>query len=135
MRSVRRVLKRRPVEFAYLFGSRARGRARASSDVDLAAFLSPRLTPRRRERERLLLLGELCSALRRDAVDLVILNDAPPLLAFRVTATGRTIYSRDELCRIRFEARAMAMYYDRLPADERSAELMLRRVSARGLRR
>ena len=127
---LRGVFRRRPVIFAYLFGSRARGRPRASSDVDLAVYLSRALSVRARESLRLRLLGEACAALGRDDVDLVILNDAGPLLAFRVIESGKPVFSKDELARVRFEARAMALYYDRLPASMRSADLMLERVAS-----
>lgn len=128
-----RVFRRHPVRFAYLFGSRVAGRARASSDTDLAAFLEPSLSATQRQRVRLRLLGELCSAVGMDRVDLVVLNDAGPILAFRVTASGRKIFSRDELARVRFEARTMARYYDWLPAASRSADRMFERTARRGI--
>lgn len=130
-----RVFRRHPVEFAYAFGSRVSGRARDSSDLDLAAFFSPSLSRRERERLRLRVLGELCSAAGLERVDLVVLNDAGPLLAFRVTASGKVIFSRDELARVRFEARAMARYYDALPAASRSANRMIERTALRGILR
>lgn len=130
---VRRALARQPVLFAYVFGSQAAGRAISRSDVDMAVFLEPKLSQPRRQAVRLRLLQELARALGRDDVDLVILNDAPPYLAFRVSASRGVIYSSNELARIRFEARAMALHYDRQRADERSADAMLKRVAAQGL--
>lgn len=127
-----RLFRARGAEFAYLFGSRRSGKAVAGSDWDLAAYFSRRLTKARRGRLRIELLGELCSALGTDRVDPVDLNDAPPLLAFRASS-GRPVCGKGSLARVRFDARAMAAYYDRRGADLRSAEAMLRRTAERGL--
>jgi predicted nucleotidyltransferase len=78
---------------AYLFGSQAEGRAHRESDVDLGVLFRHDRLPTARERfeARLRLDGALCAALSRP-VDLVVLNDAPPLFARRI------IYSRRVFC-------------------------------------
>ena len=45
--------------------------------------------------ERVRLGSELIGALHVNAVDLVVLNDAPPLLARRILLEGRQVYSSD----------------------------------------
>ena len=45
-------------------------------------------------------------------VDLVVLNDAPPLLAHEVVATGTCLVCRDEDERARFVARTVFRYVD-----------------------
>src|ERR1051326_4841651 len=104
------VFRRYPVLFAYLFGSQAAGKAGPLSDVDIAVYFRSGLSERRRRPLRIRLTAEICSALKRDDVDVVVLNDAPPSLAFRVTASGKVIFCRDQLARIRYEARAMSLY-------------------------
>src|SRR5690349_7830447 len=74
------VFKDTPVLVAYLFGSWATGRARPSSDRDIAVLLEPQLSSAERGRWRLRLIGELSDFYRTNAIDLVVLNDAPPLL-------------------------------------------------------
>lgn len=76
----------------YLFGSQAEGTARSSSDVDVAILLPPG-TPRDRFFEvRLALTNALMDALHQNALDVVVLNEAPPLLAHQVVKFGKIIY-------------------------------------------
>jgi uncharacterized protein len=81
----------------YLFGSQAAGRAHRESDVDLAVLLRWDVypTPRERFEARLWLIADLAVALGRNDVDLVVLNDAPPLLGRHVVTTGRRLLCTD----------------------------------------
>lgn len=133
-KSLRSVFRRHPILFAYLFGSQAKGRVAASSDVDIAAFLSPDLSPAERGDLRMSLASDLMGALKRDDLDLVILNGAPPFLAFQAIQPGVLLYSRDDLARTRFEARTLSLYFDRLHSFQKSADTMIRQVAHRGLR-
>ncbi len=94
--------------FAFLFGSRASGHARPDSDWDVAVYLREDLTPRERFDVRLRLLADLDGL---GAVDVVVLNDAPPLLAHRALL-GRRLLMRDETAFVRFFVRTMAMVED-----------------------
>lgn len=58
---------------AFLFGSLAKGKARARSDVDLAVYLSPPYSAE----EVTDIWNHLEDIIQRD-VDLLVLNDAPP---------------------------------------------------------
>jgi predicted nucleotidyltransferase len=82
---------------AYLFGSHAQGSPHRESDVDVAVVLDHGVHSTRPSRfaERVRLASELIGALRVNAVDLVVLNDAPPLLARRVLNEGRQVYCSD----------------------------------------
>jgi hypothetical protein len=95
------------VRLAYLFGSAARGRERASSDVDIAILFDGLPEPHELDRLTSDLEGAGC---RR--VDLVVLNTAPPLLTHEVLRTGRVLVCRDDDDRARFELRAIARYLD-----------------------
>ena len=75
----------------YLFGSRAGGCAGPRSDVDLAVVLREDLDADARWRKRLALLSDACQRLGTDAVDLVILEDAPAPLGHRVLKWGRLL--------------------------------------------
>jgi len=81
----------------YLFGSWAEGRVHRESDVDLGLLLDlSRLpTPKQRFEASLRFRGLVGRALASDNVDLVVLNDAPPLLGRRIVTQGRRIYCRD----------------------------------------
>lgn len=75
----------------YLFGSRAGGGGGLRSDVDLAVVLREDLDADARWRKRLTLLSDACRRLGTDAVDLVILEDAPAPLGHRVLKGGRLL--------------------------------------------
>jgi predicted nucleotidyltransferase len=82
---------------ACLFGSHAAGRAHRESDIDVAVLLDrnafPAATARFEEHLRLsTLLGE---ALGTSRIDLVVLNDAPPLLGRHVVTAGERIFCAD----------------------------------------
>jgi hypothetical protein len=92
-----RCLDARGVISAYLFGSHARGSAHRESDVDVGVVLDHGAHATRASRfdERVRLSSDLIGALHVNAVDVVVLNDAPPLLARRVLLEGRQVYCRD----------------------------------------
>lgn len=103
------ILARDPrVEAVYAFGSRIHGAAGPNSDVDLAVLLNEDL----KLMETLRLRATVVETLGRDDVDLVPLNQAPPLLRHEVLASGRRLFARDELTVDRFEERSLREYLD-----------------------
>ena len=83
------------VVLAYLFGSEAKGTANSESDIDIAVLLSDQI-PQSEYGQRVVDLNtELIGIFQRDAIDLVLLNNAPPLLAFQVVRHGVIIYDPD----------------------------------------
>src|SRR5438477_3718627 len=84
-----------PVLLAYLFGSQVTERTHEESDVDVAVLLKESLTADQRLQERLALLNDLCSVFNNDNVDLVILNDATPLLAYEALRGGKLLFCAD----------------------------------------
>jgi predicted nucleotidyltransferase len=93
----RPIFERHPeIEVVYLFGSRAGGEIRATSDYDfgvLCARSTPRFTCLNLG---LRLVGELSLALRTDAVDVVMLNTSQSApLRFAVVTDGVRIFERD----------------------------------------
>ncbi len=98
------------MRFAYLFGSQATGDARPDSDVDLAVSLRPQGSLLEEAR----LHDQLAAALGRRDVDLLVVDDAPLWLQFRVVA-GRVLFSRDERERIAFRERVEKMFLDFRP--------------------
>jgi len=81
------------VQAAYLFGSRADGRAHRESDVDVAVLLDRERWPGKGERFdfRVALTSELIGALQTNEVDVVVLNDLPPLFARRIVFEGEPL--------------------------------------------
>ncbi|HEY5619182.1 MAG TPA: nucleotidyltransferase domain-containing protein [Vicinamibacterales bacterium] len=118
-RAVRRCLaKQRDVSAGYLFGSVAGGRARPDSDIDVGVLLDPCARRGDTLSRRLTLMAELGAALGRSDVDVVILDDAPPLLAHRVLSKGRLVFERSRAARVRFQVRTAGRYLDLVPALE-----------------
>lgn len=109
---------RREIQAAYVFGSTATGRTRRDSDVDVAVLLARPVRAERGLTYRLKLIADLGSALRRSDVDVVILNDAPPLLAHRVLSQGKLVFERSASARVRFQVKTAGLYADLIPMFE-----------------
>ncbi len=91
-----------------LFGSLARGAAREASDVDFGVLLG------RRPPEPLAiadLVAEL-EGLARRSVDLVVLDQASPILCMEVLRSHRVLRRRDPEALEAFTARTLLMYDD-----------------------
>jgi predicted nucleotidyltransferase len=123
-----RALDRPEVVSALLFGSQATGRASALSDVDVAVWLDASLDRSAYRDLTLQLMGEASEALRTDEVQVVILNDAPPLLAHRAIRDGIRLIDRDPVQRIRLETRAVLDYLDTAPLRATLAAGLKRRI-------
>ena len=116
------------VTYAMVFGSRARGTARIDSDLDVAIGLQPGTA--RDARALGTLIADLEAATRRQ-VDLTLLDEAPPALAFRVFREGRTILVRDHAQLVARRARAILDYLDFRPYIEQCTRGVLE-AAARG---
>ena len=109
------IFKKQKVVFAYLFGSQAKGTAGSLSDIDIAVYFAEEVAAGERFDVRLGLLGELTDLYKTDRVDLVVLNDAPPLLAHRILKEGLLIFSDDDKMRLEYEVKAVLKYLDWKP--------------------
>ena len=110
------ISKRPEVEFAYLFGSIARGTR--FDDVDVAAYLRDTAVLTDREAHpygyESTILGELTRLLHTDKVDFVVLNTAGPTLFTRVIK-GKRILDRDPSKRILAENSIRQQFIDTEP--------------------
>ena len=128
-RAVSRCVTRRPeIQAAYVFGSVASGRARADSDVDVAVLIDRRVPPGRILKYRLKLMADLGTALHRSDVDVVILNEASPLLAHRVLSQGTLVFERSASARVRFQTKTAGLYLDLIPTFETHIRYLKRNV-------
>jgi predicted nucleotidyltransferase len=115
MDALRQIVTEDPrIEYALLFGSSARGTAHAGSDLDVAVGLkSP-------SRIGALELGDLVAQLERatgSSVDLVVLDEAPPGLAYRVFRDGRVIVDKNHRALVDRKTRAILEYLDFRPIE------------------
>ncbi len=100
------------------------------SDIDLAVLLDKSIERERYLAERLRLMGELSTILGTDAVDLVVLNESPPGLAYRVIRDGELLFAPEEGKGqlVDFKVRTMDRYFDFQPAQRIFSEGLARRI-------
>jgi predicted nucleotidyltransferase len=79
---------------AYLFGSRGRGREDPVADVDVAVYLDPAASRPYPFGYAAELSTDLMGALPGNTIDVVVLNQAPPLLYHRVLRDGIRLLAR-----------------------------------------
>ena len=130
LEALRRILEAEPgIAYALLFGSTARGTARADSDADVAIELKPGGA------RDVHALGSLAARLASAAgrpVDLVLLDEAAPPLAYRIFRDGRLVVEHDHDAMVARKARALLDYLDFKPVEEQCAAGVLRAAAARG---
>ncbi|MGB7797089.1 MAG: nucleotidyltransferase domain-containing protein [Pseudonocardiaceae bacterium] len=100
---VAELLRAAGARFAFIHGSRVRGRARPDSDLDVGAWWGAR-PPASWEVD--LPVG----------VDLVVLDSAPLWLAGRIAQEGRLLFDDDPPARVRWQAETRLHYLDEIPA-------------------
>jgi hypothetical protein len=106
------VLESHDVRLAYLFGSHARGEVTKLSDVDLAVSFAAGVDVRKAQGE---LLDALVLELKTDRIDLVLLEEIPPPLAFRIIRDGERLVVRDPRENVSFRTRTIMRYLDFKP--------------------
>ncbi len=94
---------------AYLFGSRARGEQRPKSNLDVALILAPGAELTFADRERLRLALARATEL---PIDLSLVSDQTPVLAFEVIDGGRRVFARDAEAADVQEERLLQVYLD-----------------------
>jgi uncharacterized protein len=113
----------------YVFGSVARGEARAHSDLDVAVYVDRGARSASGYGLDAEIAADLMAALQTNAVDVVLLNDASPLLYHRVLRDGIRVWAQDLRATTTREGQALSRYCDYLPqlakidaaADRRAA--------------
>jgi predicted nucleotidyltransferase len=127
--ALRVVLVAEPVvAYAVLFGSSARGGEHPASDADVAVEL---VLGAARDPQA---IGRLVARLEAAAgrrVDLVLLDEAPAPLAYRIFRDGRVLVERDHAALVARKARAILDYLDFKPVEDLCAAGVLR-AAARG---
>jgi uncharacterized protein len=110
------------IDYALIFGSSARGTAHARSDLDIAVGLKAgtNLEP--------LELGDLVARVERAtgrSVDLLLLDEAPPAIAYRVFRDGRVIIDKNHRAFVDRKTRAILEYLDFRPIEALAARGVL----------
>jgi hypothetical protein len=100
------------IQFAILFGSLTKGTANKMSDVDIAVMVDPKFDKTFPYGYQAELIADFMRILKRNDVDVVILNDAKILLKHQILRYGKFIYIRDEQARIQFQIDTINQYED-----------------------
>ena len=106
---------REDVAFAYLFGSIARNQATPLSDIDIAVYLRKATPDMDLFQERLKLLHQLFALLRTEKVDLILLNNSPIELNYRILKSGRLVSENDPREKKAFYKKTIRDYLDLSP--------------------
>lgn len=116
---------------AYLFGSNALGRAHDESDVDIGLLLDWQIyrSHETRFEARIRLGSDLIAGLKRNEVDVVILNDAPPLLGRRIVTEGRRVFCADSEADRAFVRNVQIRAADLAPWLERNRKATLAAIA------
>jgi predicted nucleotidyltransferase len=125
-RRAARMLAANPrIRLVYLFGSGAHGTG-AARDVDLAILSDPGMSPD----DVIRLRAALAEALRAP-IDLVVLNDAPIVLAHEVVESGVCLHADPPEIETEFVTRTRARYWDFKPYRDEQWRLAGERLAAR----
>jgi predicted nucleotidyltransferase len=113
---------------AMLIGSQARGNPGPLSDIDIAYWHEPGLDRDACRQLQLDLIGAAEGVMRTPEVDLVPLNEAPPLMQQRSIRDAVRLVERDHDERVRLETRALLDYFDTQPLRDALNQEMRRRI-------
>ena len=120
------------VELAYLFGSHAKVKSGSLSDIDLVVYLSIKLYKKERFEKRLELISVLSTLLQTSNLDLVVMNDSPPVLNFKVIEPNCLIFEKNHDLRVEVEVYIMSRYYDRKHHEDFLNREFVKRFKKRG---
>ncbi|MBI3185421.1 MAG: nucleotidyltransferase domain-containing protein [Myxococcales bacterium] len=122
-------LKKRPeILDAYLFGSAARGVAQPHSDIDVAVFVDLAQRPDSPYGYEAELTSYLMGELKTNAIDVVVLNGAPPLLYYQVLRGGVRLVTRELGATTAREGEALSRYCDYVPQLRKIARVHAERI-------
>lgn len=108
-----------------LFGSRAAGKTHRQSDVDIAYFSQEPL-PLAEESK---LVIDLMQIFRTNAVDLVSLHNASPLLRYEIARSGKMLYEQEHGLFDLFFIHALRHYEEVKPLFQLRSEYLDKRMA------
>ncbi len=123
-------LHRCRVATIFLFGSRALGIARSTSDFDFGVLLQPPLPPGPRRKKIYTALYEIFDTVvgRPTNIDIVFLHDAPLHVRFHVVRRGVVIFETDPKIRGAFVEHTNREYADLEPFRRAFESAVLARI-------
>jgi uncharacterized protein len=98
--------------FGYLFGSFAKNRSRAHSDIDIAVYLTNYHQEAAYEYKCTSIMA--LQDIFKKPVDLILLNEAPPLLKHEIFMTGILFIEKDHLALVEYKVANYHQYLNQL---------------------
>jgi len=114
----------------YIFGSAAKGRETAESDIDIAVLINDQKKGRRTYETLKKTYYAASPKLSSRPVQIVILNMAPPFLKYRIIKTGKVLFDKNRRLRVSLTANAIIEYFDYKPIED----IFLKAVAGRFMR-
>ncbi len=115
------------VSALYIFGSAARGKETAESDIDIAVLINDRKKGRKTYESLKKAYYSASPKFSLRPIDIVVLNTAPPFLKHRIIKTGKVLFDRNRRLRVRFTTQAIIEYLDFKPIEEFFAKAIAKR--------
>jgi len=118
LEELRKVFVKKPISLAFLFGSRIQGNVNNFSDYDIAILIEENfyqknnINPPTILNLKMDLLDELFRFFKSENVDLIILNEAPIFLQYKIIRYGKLIFSPDLSSLYRFKAQVVSEFLD-----------------------
>ena len=103
------------IDVLYLFGSHATNTVNPLSDINLAILLGRNVERGEYFDLRLKYIGVFAEILGTDEIDVVVLNNAPAHLAFRIISLRDILYEKNPSHRVEFELRVVNQFLDFRP--------------------
>lgn len=110
--SVETISKELSISFILLIGSLAKEEQGPMSDIDIAIYIDPEKHVRNSLSGSLKLGVYLEKKLKREDIDVVVLNDALPTMKFNSINANIILYMQDEGVYEDFFVRSLSEYYD-----------------------
>lgn len=101
------LMEYKEILFAYVFGSYVQGKIRLDSDIDIAIYLEDEI-----DLDRYLAIKMKLTEVCKREVDLVILNEATPLLKYEIYRNNIPIFSRNRDIETRYKVKLLFEYND-----------------------
>ncbi len=101
------------------------------SDVDIGVLLDEKLSNKDRFELELKLISEITTLIKKNKIDLVVLNEAPLLLSYNIIKNG-IILKSTETERVKFETKILSIYMDEKYYIKRHTEETLKRIAEVG---
>lgn len=107
-----KLFQKSPVIGVYLYGSKVLGKPSRLSDLDIGILLSDKVMPKDYFKIRLEVQDALGKILKKETIDLAILNEVSPLLAQEIVTKGKLIFCLDKDKVAKFACKTLKRYDD-----------------------